>query len=187
MRNVINRLALIEAKQTFPNLRWVELANDEVVILEDGKSIQAVIDVMRKLATKTGEGRQLAKLLFNKDPEDVTDHEVYDKIISGGLPNATPYMPGVARAAASRGGADKVRGQIGQLFGKTAAASMIPKSKVRIPGVGNVDVDVSGDDLGHVQDAYDTLRKQFPKAAAQVSDGDYVGALRTAYQRMAND
>jgi hypothetical protein len=187
MRDVINRLALIEARQTFPNLRWVELANDEIVILEDDKSIQTVIDVMRKLATKTGEGRQLAKLLFNKDPEDITDQEVYNKVISGGLPNARPYMPGVAQASASAGGADKVRDQIGQPFAKTVAANMIPKSKVRIPGVGNVDVDVSGDDLGHVQDAYDTLRKQFPKAASQVSDGDYVGALRTAYQRMAND
>ena len=185
MRDILDKILLIEAIETRePDFRFLMLEDNHIFIIENDKAIQAVVDSIRKLGTETDEGRQIARRIFGKDPEDVTDQEVFNKIIVPGYDGVGPFAPEVNRQIKTTS-PDKLD-SLGSLPGaKATMAAALPKGRVNTP-VGPVDLDVSAGDLGVVQDIYQKLGQQFPKAKQKLNRGDVMGALRQVYDRMQN-
>ena len=183
MRDVLDKILLIEAIETRePDFRFLMLEDNHIFIIEDDKAIQAVVDSIRKLGTETDEGRQIARRIFGKEPEEIEDSEIFDKIIVPGYKNVRPFRGEIDRQL-KQYDLDAISSLADKPFAKGAIADTIPKGKYDTP-LGQVDVDVSGSDLGAVQDVYKKLGKEFPKAKQQLKTGDVMGALNQVYSRM---
>ena len=188
MRDILDKMLLIEAIETRePDFRFLMLEDNHIFIIEDDprdQAVDAVIDSIRRLGTDTDEGRAIAQRIFGKEPEDVTDQEVFKKIIAPGFDGVGPFAPEANRQIRTTS-PDKLD-SLGSLPGaKAAMADALPKGRVNTP-VGPVDLDVSAGDLGVVQDIYQKLGKEFPKAKEKLNKGDLMGALRQVYDRMQN-
>ena len=93
MRDILDKMLLIEAIETRePDFRFLMLEDNHIFIIEDDRAIQAVIDSIRRLGTDTDEGRAIAQRIFGKEPEDVTDQEVFKKIIAPGFDGVGPIV-----------------------------------------------------------------------------------------------
>ena len=188
MRDILDKMLLIEAIETRePDFRFLMLEDNHIFIIEDDprdQAVDAVIAAIRKLGTETDEGRAISQRIFGKEPEDVTDQEVFKKIIAPGFDGVGPFAPEANRQIRTTS-PDKLD-SLGSLPGaKATMAAALPKGRVNTP-VGPVDLDVSAGDLGVVQNIYQKLGKEFPKAKEKLNTGDVMGALRQVYNRMQN-
>ena len=183
MRDVLDKILLIEAIETRePDFRFLMLEDNHIFIIENDEAIKAVVDSIRKLGTETDEGRQIARRIFGKEPEEIEDSEIFDKIIVPGYKDVRPFRGEIDRQL-KQYDLDAISSLADKPFMKGAIADTIPKGKYDTP-LGQVDVDVSGGDLGAVQDVYKKLGKAFPKAKQQLKTGDVMGALNQVYSRM---
>jgi len=195
MRDIIDTLKLIEAVETkTPNYHFLMLEDGDIYVLEDDQSIQKVVDVIRNLG-KTGEGQQISQEIFGKSTDEVTDQEIYNKLIVPGYDALKPYTDIAKRSLSQipKGmTASDVAGYLDNPFtsgfAKDAIKKMAPKGRVGVnaPGIGSgsIDVDVSDQDIDSVLNAYKNLGKQFPKAKEMIDKRDVEGALRQIYNRM---
>jgi hypothetical protein len=201
MRDILDKMLLIEAIETRePDFRFLMLEDNHIFIIEDDprdQAVDAVIAAIRKLGTETDEGRALAQKIFGKQPEEVSKDEIFNKIIAPGYAGVGPFASVANRFIKSPKkmgpisvppGTDAMDRAASIPFAKTKVAATIPKGPVRLPRSlgGTVDVDVSGSDLGVLQQVYRDLGNVFPKAQAKINDGDVMGALRQVYDRMQN-
>jgi hypothetical protein len=197
MRDLIDRLQLIENLQAGvqPDFHFMVLEDGDIFIMEGDAEIQAVVDAIRSLA-KTGEGRQVSQNIFGKEPDDVSDEEIFDKLIAPGYQKLKPFTGMMKQGLdAIPGGykpSDVAKHGTNPIYGyylRDKIAKQIPKTTVDTgpSGVGTVNVDTSNDDIKRVLKAYNSLGDKFPKAKDMLDQKDVAGALRQIYSRMKAD
>lgn len=197
MRDLIDRLKLIEnlEKGVQPDFHFMILEDGDIFIMEGDAEIQAVVDAIRSLA-KTGEGRQISQNVFGKDPDDVTDEEIFNTLIAPGYQALKPFT-GMMKQGLDSVPSGYTPSQIAKAgttpfvggFVRDQIRKQIPNQKVDTGpnNLGTVDIDASDRDIERVLQAYNKLGNTFPKAKDMLDQKDVDGALRQVYSRMKAD
>jgi hypothetical protein len=173
-----------EGEDEFEGTSPIGKALKDVEVNEGMKEIYAVVDAIKKVAERSDEVRQWIEGSLDKPLADITDQEIYDKIMKPGMH--------VMRAGAKL--APQALKQIGYSVNTIISyADMMPTAVASelgdmLPAMVNatdptmtkniaIKLNVEKEDIDALVDTYKELKKTFPQVAQKLEAGDFDGAL----------